>query len=199
VRKIDGVRPDGLRTSELRIGINIQSGRGTWPYDAAATCQGKVRTPRDGTNMATPEFPPRFCGLYLPGHEVHWIQGLKFSDLDHPRTEGALIDVGDDGIIVVEFDDGIRRFWNHEPLRLEHFAARVNNHVERQQRWGLLGIPAKRGWSIHCFCIASPDDHRSCPNEPPTGTAFELLESAGGFTMSTAELTAQLSEHGPQS
>ena len=39
--------------------------------------------------MATPEFPPLFCGLYLPGHEVHWIQGLKFSDLDHPRTEGT--------------------------------------------------------------------------------------------------------------
>jgi hypothetical protein len=26
----------------------IKSGRGSWPYDAAATCLGKVRTPRDG-------------------------------------------------------------------------------------------------------------------------------------------------------
>jgi hypothetical protein len=141
--------------------------------------------------MARTEFPPRFCGLYLPGHQVHFIQGLKYSDPDHPRTPGTLIHVGDDGIIVVEFDDGIRCFWNHEPQRIAHFAARVNNRVERQERWGLLGIPAERRWSNYCFCIADPDDHRSCPNEPSTGTAFERLESASGFTTSVAIPTSR--------
>lgn len=31
----------------------IKSGRGTWPIDSAATCFGKVRTPRDGGRNGT--------------------------------------------------------------------------------------------------------------------------------------------------
>jgi len=39
------------------VSLNIKSDRGTWPYDIAATCFGKVRTPCDGGIMAQRRHP----------------------------------------------------------------------------------------------------------------------------------------------
>lgn len=44
------------------LNIAIKSGRGTWPCETAATCEGKVRTPRDGANM-TDAMGPNNAGL----------------------------------------------------------------------------------------------------------------------------------------
>jgi len=52
----------------------------------------------------------------------------------------------------------------------------------------MLGTPTKQGF--HPIYIADPGDHRDCPDTPPTGTALELLESAGGFLISAADLAA---------
>ena len=65
-------------------------------------------------------------------------------------------------------------------------------HVELQERGGLLGTRIKNGYWP--FYLADLDDHRKCPDTAPTGTAFELLESAGGFMISTSELAAQLAD-----
>jgi hypothetical protein len=146
----------------------------------------------DGAIMATPKIPPRRCGLYLPGHEVHLIRLLRYINSDDHRVPGRLIDATDDGIILVEFDNEVRRYWNHEPKLLSHLAGRNNNHVELQERGGLLGTRIKNGYWP--FYLADVDDHRECPDTPPTGTALELLESAGGFMISTSELAAQLSD-----
>ena len=136
--------------------------------------------------MAAATFPLRRCGLYTPGHEVHWIQGLRYRDPEHPPVAGRLVEVGADGIIVVEIGGEVRRFWNHEPQRFAHFAARAHHHVDLQARWGMLGLPHKSG--TYCFCIADPDDHRTCPETPPQGALLELMESAGGFSISAAEV-----------
>ena len=142
--------------------------------------------------MATPKILSRRCGLYLPGHEVHVIQGLRYSDPDHPRIPGRLIDVESDGIVVVEFEDGIRQYWHHDPRPFAMAARRNDNHVELQARWRMLGTPTKQGY--HPIYIADPDDHRECPDAPPSGTAVELLGSAGGFLMSGSELAALLDD-----
>ena len=142
--------------------------------------------------MATPKIRSRQCGLYLPGHQVHMIQGLRYSDPDHPRVPGRLIDVADDGILVVELDDEIRRYWHHDPQAFALAASRTDNDVELQARWSMLGTPTKKGY--HPIYIADPDDHRGCPDTPPTGTALELLESAGGFLISASDLAEQLSD-----
>jgi hypothetical protein len=143
-----------------------------------------------------PEYPPRHCGLYKPGHEVHWIQGLRYRDPEHPLVPGTLVEVGEDGIIAVEFADGVRRFWNHEPQRLRDIVATADNRVGLQERWGLLGIPTKSGY--YCFCIAGPesDAHDPCPEQPPTGDMFDLMKSAGGFTISLNDARTQLAKHG---
>jgi hypothetical protein len=93
---------------------------------------------------------------------------------------------------VVEFDDEIRRYWHHDPQAFALAASRNDNDVELQARWSMLGTPTKKGY--HPIYIADPDDHRECPDTPPTGTALELLESAGGFLISASDLAEQLSD-----
>ena len=133
--------------------------------------------------MATPKIPPRRCGLYWPGHEVHLMRLMRYINSRQSTISGRLIEAGDSGVIVVEFDDEVRRYWNHEPKLLAHLAGRNDNRVELQESGGLLGTRIKNGYWP--FNIADPDDHQECPDTPPTGTAAELLESAGGFLVSS--------------
>ncbi len=124
----------------------------------------------------------RKCGLYLPGHEIHWVQGLRSgNDIETPREDGHLIAVEDDGTIVFKVDGTIKRAWNHQPQRIAAFAAKSGGRVILQQRWHVLGVPFDGG--NHLFCIGDPDDHRECPSEPPTGDPWDLLAETGGFSM----------------
>jgi hypothetical protein len=137
---------------------------------------------------------PRRCGLYLPGHEVHWIQGLRCgNDLESPRIDGTLISIEADGTIVLKVDGRTERAWNHEPNRLAVLAARVENHVTLQRRWGALRVPSPRG--AYVFYIGDPDDHRQCPPTPPSGDPIELLIEAGGFSISMDEAIERFSLH----
>ena len=72
----------------------------------------------------------------------------------------------------------------YSPELLAHLAGRNDNRVELQESGGLLGTRIKNGYWP--FNIAEPDDHRDCPDTPPTGTALELLESTGGFLTSAS-------------
>src|SRR4051812_40191944 len=92
------------------------------------------------------DFKPRRCGLYLPGHEVHWIQALRCgNDLQTQRIRGRLIAVELDGTIIIDADGKITRVWNHEPDRLAWFAAEAGNNVTLQPRWGVLRVPGHDG------------------------------------------------------
>ena len=77
-----------------------------------------------------------------------------------------------------------------------HIVATADNRVGLQERWGLLGIPTTSGY--YCFCIAGPDSdaHEPCPEQPPTGDMFDLMKSAGGFTVSLNDARAQLTKRG---
>ena len=48
----------------------------------------------------------------------------------------------------------------------------------------------------YCFCIADVDSdaHEPCPEQPPSGDMFDLMKSAGGFTVSLEDARAQLTE-----
>jgi len=128
------------------------------------------------------------CGLYLPGHCVHWIQArLGWEDTENLPEEGRLVDVGSDGTLIVDVGEEVRRLWNHQPERISDAAARRGDVVFHQPRWGLLAIP--QGASRYLFCVApSESSHRPCPVEAPTGTPAELLRTAGGFSIPANEL-----------
>jgi hypothetical protein len=169
---------------------NIESDRGTWPYDIAATYFGKVRTPCDGGYMSEIR-APKMCGLFKSGHVPHWIQMSRATvDTENRPNSGRLVDSQRDGTVVIEVDGQELLLWNHEPERLAEAAVASGGAVEYQPRWGLLWVPTKSG--SYAFCVArSPDNHVPCPLQPLVGNPVELLENARGFTISVHDLGTQ--------
>jgi hypothetical protein len=177
------------------VATTIQSGRGTWPDDAAATCFGKVRTPRDGGTMGTVPLP-KACGLYLPGHEVHWIQAFHSSDEgEAPPVPCTVVDVDDDGTVLVEVEGTRTELWTHDPLRLRAIVAQDGREGTYQERWRLLRLPHTPGegephvqWCIDVTPAANPDRRPCTLGETEPTTLVERLRQTGGFTVSAAEL-----------
>jgi hypothetical protein len=134
----------------------------------------------------------RECGLYTPGHEVHWIQGLRSgNDRISTPSPAHLIGVAADGEVVVEVEGTVGRFWNHEPARIAFLARGVEDRLEVNWRWSTLKVPNDHGFFL--FYVADLTDHLVCPETPPHGTPEELLTQAGGFTLSGPAALAQLS------
>lgn len=126
---------------------------------------------------------PKHCGLYLPGHDTHWIQGNRsLRDLDHRPTKGRMIDVADDGILTIEINGREITLWNHDPAYVRDTIDLNGLTISYQAWWGLLRSLGDSGAD---FCVRLADDeHRPCPEESPIGNPIELLESAGGFSIS---------------
>src|SRR5208283_3474226 len=64
---------DPLRLTPSILGSPSRAVEGRGPTTPPQPACSKVRTPRDGGSVST--IPPvKPCGLFLPGHDVHWIQ-----------------------------------------------------------------------------------------------------------------------------
>jgi hypothetical protein len=127
---------------------------------------------------------PRRCGYYHPGHEVHWIQGLRSGQpTEVPPVPGRLLSVSDDGTVVVEAGGETVRLWNHEPERLRLLVAANDGVVSVQPGWSLLRTRSDDG--SYCFSVCDPagPQWRPCPSEPPGGELADLAREAGGFTV----------------
>ena len=127
---------------------------------------------------------PKMCGLYRAGHTPHWIQMSRATgDKNNPPSSGRLVDSRSDGTVLIELDEHELRLWNHEPERLAEAAAASGGAIEYQSRWGLFWVPSKSG--RYAFCVAEPSLHHvPCPLQPPIGSPMELIDAAGGFTIS---------------
>jgi hypothetical protein len=82
---------------------------------------GVLRVPRIQPGVDENDVPwPSRCGLYTPGHHVHWMPGLKVANdrAREPSWEGLV--ARQDGIwLTVEAQYGTsRRFAQHDPERL---------------------------------------------------------------------------------
>jgi hypothetical protein len=134
--------------------------------------------------MSATDAPLRRCSLYLPGHQVHWIQASHSRMDNENRPEhGLLLRVEPDGLVVIEVDGKERRLWNHDPQRLEQIVTANDNRILHQPEWGLLRSPYPSGESIACFCVATADDPElvPCSAAPPSGHLLERLATQGGF------------------
>ena len=142
---------------------------------------------------------PKQCGLFKPGHDPHWIQIFRATeDRVNLRAPGHVIDLRNDGTVVIDVQQNEYRLWNHDVERLAEAVAAADGQFSYQARWGLLRVPTDDGH--YAFCMAKTDVHVRCPDEAPTGTAVELLASAGGFTVSIQTLMSQRFEpHSPNS
>ncbi|CAN5619812.1 hypothetical protein BH24ACT26_BH24ACT26_20260 [soil metagenome] len=124
----------------------------------------------------------RSCGLYLPGHDVHWIQARLSveEELQRPSTPGLLLGVQPDGLVVVEVNGVVRRLWNHDTDRLEQLVARNRGEVSHQPGFGLLKTPSEK--SSYLFCVADADspDLRPCLAHPPPAAPWSYFERPAG-------------------
>jgi hypothetical protein len=127
------------------------------------------------------------CGLYLPGHDVHYIQWKvatrRLMDPDSPSAPGHLLEVWPTGVVVVEVGGVVHRLWNHEPHRLERLVADNRGVISYQPRFHLLRTPLPEGCGLFCVAEADAASHLPCPPTPARGTPAELLQQAGGFLL----------------
>ena len=75
----------------------------------------------------------RRCGYHWAGHEVHWIQGLKAAnDSEQAAIPGRLVNVSDDGSLVLEIGGETILLWNHgiAPIRRSAFGFRPETTAE---------------------------------------------------------------------
>jgi hypothetical protein len=134
--------------------------------------------------------PPFRCGLHHPGHDVHRVQAEgAMSDHDAPMLEVTLIEVRDDGVVVIELDGKRLELWNHNPARLAWLARSAKGEVAYHPGWALLGVvrraPSGEIEGYHQFCVVEADspDRRGCP-EPGETTG----DDSGAFTISLGGL-----------
>ena len=130
------------------------------------------------------------CGLYLPGHQVHWIQAkLAVRGEPDPRTGAKRervaghVEVFPDGLLIVEVAGSIRRLWHHDPDRLAALVAPNDGAILHQPGWGLLLTKSEQGHYLFCVADADSPELRPCPSERPSGTPIDLLREAGGFSL----------------
>jgi len=125
------------------------------------------------------------CGLYLPGHDVHWIQARLSAEerSKRPPAPGRLIEVQPDGLVVIEAQGVVRQLWNHDTDRMKRLVTRNRGEISYQPGFGLLRTPSAEGSYLFCVSDADSPELRPCPTSPPTGTLEELLREAGGFSI----------------
>ena len=142
---------------------------------------------------AAQQRPLSGCCLYLPGHQVHWIQvNHARGDAEHRPEEGRLLAVEDDGLVVIDVDGEERRLWNHDPSRLSDLVARQRGRVFHQPRWGLLRSPSESNGSYSCFCVTEYDNpgRVPCAAVVPGDTVLDRFLSAGGGILTPDDLLA---------
>ncbi len=136
----------------------------------------------------------RPCGLYLPGHDVHWIQANHAArDSEHLPVQGHFVDVDDDGVVVVDLAGERLFLWNHDPGRLRALVAQNGPAISYQRRWGLLRSEHRGGSYLFCIAEAENPDRRPCPQDQLTGEQVdgpvsvddlvEQLKTTGGFSV----------------
>ena len=142
--------------------------------------------------MSPTPLPVR-CGSFKPGHEVHWIQGLRSAEDDENRPlPGRLLEVDDAGRVVVEVAGDRIEFWNHEPARLMTLVDRNEGAILVQERWSLLKTRSSDGHVCFSVCRIDSPWRTPCPSaddEVPTDLVSALVER-GGFSIPSASLPA---------
>jgi hypothetical protein len=123
------------------------------------------------------------CDLYVPGHQVHYIQAKRAALGDDPVSWGRLDSIDREGVITVEFLDRVERYWNHRPEEIQRVAQR-GDKVRIARRWGLLSVH-RRFEKLITVCIADADAPlRPCSvADGPTALddLSERLLDRGGF------------------
>ena len=112
----------------------------------------------------------RRCGRLRSGHdELDWASiklSLRYSN--EAIVAGRILDVQDDGMVVLVVKDQVRRAWSHDPESLARIARRSNNRISIQDSHRLL-IDDNGDW--YAFSVRPEDERNPCSPVPlPTST-----------------------------
>jgi hypothetical protein len=123
------------------------------------------------------------CGIFLPGHTVHWIQGKKSAEPGQAEIPVSLV-VHDDGLVDIEGNDLKLTPWNHSPRVLRQS---VNSDSCRGRAWWRPQFHVLVGPSGRVFNMARLDERTPCrqpvrprPGEPVADFLFRAGLEDGG-------------------
>ncbi|MUL76442.1 hypothetical protein [Mycolicibacterium sp. CBMA 226] len=103
------------------------------------------------------------CGVYLPGHHIHWIHFNK-SAQEPSAAIPVSAHVGQGGHAYIEGDELSLVLWNHRPDALETALHRFEGMALWKPRWHLLAVPtdASLGSAASVFNMATTDQKTAC-------------------------------------
>ena len=132
-------------------------------------------------------FRERPCQSWVPGHRVHWVQGMRSNRSDTPGSyvPCMIIDISVDGwFTLVLTDTGeTRRYWTHDIEKLRVLFG--EDRVEINEHWSVIHQRVPGGGSTNYMSITQ--DPRPCVFTDPDGELHEQLETHGGFSISGEE------------
>jgi len=124
--------------------------------------------------------PPLRCGLYRPGHEVHFVQAIIAGNDDEAWPGTASVDAA--GWIPITLDSGsVMRRWTHDPARLTYLLTESGGRVLLRTK-SILSIPHGDG----AHCVSAGAGPTPCPptNEDLSDLSWDqLLARRGGVTV----------------
>lgn len=135
--------------------------------------------------------PTKPCVLFKPGHNPHWIQTrLATEDRQHPPVPGRLVNICNEGELVIEVEGQHVRLWNHVAARLSGAITAAHGELSYQARWGLLHVPSDDG--RFAFCVVNIEEHVECLATTPGGSPADVLRLTGGFTIAAKDLIREI-------
>ena len=103
------------------------------------------------------------CGMYSPGHEIHWIHFNKATCEPGDRIP-VTARVDDDGLVHIEGDDLSLVRWHHRPDAVRTALQRFDGMALWKPRWHLLAVPTESmmGSARSVFNMATLEQRQDC-------------------------------------
>ena len=130
---------------------------------------------------------PRYCQSWVPGHKVHWVQGMRSNRSDQPGSyvPCTITEISVDGWFTLVLEEGGEslRYWTHDIEKLRVLFG--EDRVEINEHWSVIHQRQPDRTATNYISITQAP--RPCVFEEPEGELHEQLETHGGFSISGEE------------
>ena len=138
-------------------------------------------------------FRTRRCQSWVPGHGVHWVQGMRSNRSDQPGSyvPCMITEISFDGWFTLVFTKTgeTTRYWTHDIEKLRVIFG--EERVEINEHWSVVHQRHDGGATNYISITKNPVP---CVFEDPTGELHEQLGTHGGFSISGQEALRRIKE-----
>ena len=139
-------------------------------------------------------FRTRRCQSWVPGHGVHWVQGMRSNRSDQPGSyvPCMITEISFDGWFTLVFTKTgeTTRYWTHDIEKLRVIFG--EERVEINEHWSVMHQRTSDGGATNYISITQ--NPVPCVFEEPTGELHEQLGTHGGFSISGQEALRRIKE-----